>query len=759
MTRRARLAAWLALGSAAACVWPATLREVDAERLTAEAELQLGPDPGTALLLALAAHERAPAARTRTVLRAALDRLHELRTLGPFDPPPLAVAWAGDQLLTGNGDGQIHRWTAPWQRAELLATEPTSIQSIAVAPSGTRMLTAGSGGWTDTTLWALPDARRLATLFGARAPRFTPDGRWIVALSTSGGALLFDGATGAERRQLEVPGQRIAAITSLAGGQIVTATDDGRVQFWDGETGALRGVQTGGRRRIVDLSASADLPRIAARTATGELLLFDLRTAAPALLRSAHGAIAAARFVGAEPQLATTVDPGDGAPAVTLWALDPEPVERLLVARAQGLGDPTDPRCLPIAVAGAGLALRGFEPPRLLAELHGHAGACVAVAVDDELRHAASIGADATLRIWSLRPAAALSAGLAAAPAPLATASAGALLAVDGRQHELRLFDLAGEPAPRLFFGHDDEVVALAIDPQRRWLASAGETPGATLWELASGLREQEFEGHLDRVTALAFAPDGACLASASFDRSIRLWNPADGSELRALEGHAGAVLAIAFAPDGMRLASGGRDGAVRIWHVATGAEQQVVVGHRGPVTHLAWSPDGRLLASAGDDHRIRVVDPADGSLRATFTAHRAPFTALAFAGASRLFAGAADGARIWDVASGAEHRAFRAPLSATAAAIDAPAQLAATATEDGEVQVWEVASGALHERIPGPRAPVRWLAFVGPAMDLCGRDEAGTLWRWPADVVAAARERVPRTPNAAERRRHRLDR
>jgi WD40 repeat protein len=70
----------------------------------------------------------------------------------------------------------------------------------------------------------------------------------------------------------------------------------------------------------------------------------------------------------------------------------------------------------------------------------------------------------------------------------------------------------------------DQDVNALAISPDGRWLASGHYSGEVCLWELASlqPIRTNRF--HRVGVLGLAFSHDGAFLASSGNDQLIHLW-------------------------------------------------------------------------------------------------------------------------------------------------------------------------------------------------------------------------------------------
>ena len=77
------------------------------------------------------------------------------------------------------------------------------------------------------------------------------------------------------------------------------------------------------------------------------------------------------------------------------------------------------------------------------------------------------------------------------------------------------------------------------------------------------GEKVLEWPAHDGAVLALALSPDGKTIASGGEDRNIRLWRLADGSLLHTLEGHSWSVLDLCFESDGSVLVSAGRDETV----------------------------------------------------------------------------------------------------------------------------------------------------------------------------------------------------
>ncbi len=266
--------------------------------------------------------------------------------------------------------------------------------------------------------------------------------------------------------------------------------------------------------------------------------------------------------------------------------------------------------------------------------------------------------------------------------------------------------------------GHVAPLNAVAISPDGRTLASAGEDRVVKVWDLIDGRVLREFATHTEPVWGLAFSPDGNALATGSRDGTIVLWDLRGGTQNRPPYRHSRSPSRIQFSPDGKTLAAGGDTGTVRVWDVAGGQERSPLSGHSGAVRCVAFSPDGARLASGGEDRSVRLHDMVNGGSR-KFAAPAA-VNQVAFSSDGRTLAAVGDApesaVRLWDLETGAETTWKGHTGHVHGLAFSPAGSLVATCAEDGTVRLWDrnAASPAVRTIGPGPfGGGVRAVAFT----------------------------------------------
>ncbi len=118
--------------------------------------------------------------------------------------------------------------------------------------------------------------------------------------------------------------------------------------------------------------------------------------------------------------------------------------------------------------------------------------------------------------------------------------------------------------------GHMGYIDDLAFSADGGTLISVGYTrdhKGEVLfWDVANRQEKDRFKGILKGVTGMALSPDGRILATAGDDGIIHLWDISERTQLQELQSQTGRLKPEAFSPNGKMLATDSRDGTVRIW-------------------------------------------------------------------------------------------------------------------------------------------------------------------------------------------------
>ena len=385
-------------------------------------------------------------------------------------------------------------------------------------------------------------------------------------------------------------------------------------------------------------------------------------------------------------------------------------------------------------------------------------------------------------RVWSidakgtLKPEASLP-PLDSPISVLAVSSNGKVLVLGGRKGECVAWDVVGNTILRKWMATGGEpLMALAIAPDGKTMASAGNTEPVRIWELGRDAAVGDLLG-ASGTTVLAFAPNEAAgwwLAAASVDGTVRLFDR-QRREVRALAGHAGPIHGLSASPDGSLLASAGEDDGVCVWNAATGVKRMLLRGHERPVRGVGFAPDGRTLHSTGDDGQLKTWDLTAEPEGTTFRGLPAAITSLATRpdtpdygaayadGSVELFAKRGSPPRrfpaqgrtpltllrfpetgpplgvelagrsvaVWEFGD-APRAAFRTEIAGTAADLNAYSNTLAIGDDRGHITVYSLADRTVQSSFhTGLAAPMRHLAFSDNGRWLAAQtaDHAIGIW------------------------------
>ena len=194
----------------------------------------------------------------------------------------------------------------------------------------------------------------------------------------------------------------------------------------------------------------------------------------------------------------------------------------------------------------------------------------------------------------------------------------GHTIAAGGQDRLVHLWNLREEePLHRSLNAHKTWLSSLAFHPSTPHLFTADyqgviycwayleEKSTKPIWTIPNADR--------DNVRALAVTPDGKYLISAGDDTVIKLWHTDSGKAVTSLEGHRDCIFSLAISPDGKHLVSGDLLGTIRQWNLADGLKfvraldasllhtrEERFLADVGGVRSLAFNTEGTLLAAGG---------------------------------------------------------------------------------------------------------------------------------------------------------------
>jgi mono/diheme cytochrome c family protein len=220
----------------------------------------------------------------------------------------------------------------------------------------------------------------------------------------------------------------------------------------------------------------------------------------------------------------------------------------------------------------------------------------------------------------------------------------------------------------------DDEVIALALSPDGKKLASGGCDRLVRVWDISGGIQsaklEHSIENHADWVFGVAFSPDGKHLGTASRDKTAKVWDLAAKESLLTFPDHQKDVYGVGFTPDGKTGFSVGHDNNVRYWQATDekkqiGKQVRTSGGHTKEIVKVAYHADPKnpLIATCSADMSVRLWNPVTGAALKTLGGHSDWVYSVAISPNGQLIAGGAwnGEVRIWKVSDGNLAKSFNA--------------------------------------------------------------------------------------------------
>lgn len=271
-------------------------------------------------------------------------------------------------------------------------------------------------------------------------------------------------------------------------------------------------------------------------------------------------------------------------------------------------------------------------------------------------------------------------------------------------------------------------VYGLAFRPDSQMIAAAGVDGDTTLWAL-NGEMVYPIMAHETAAWGVAFSPDGKMVATTGADRTLKLWT-LKGNLVRTFSGHQSAVWRVAFSPNGQLLASASLDGTVKVWRL-DGSLVNTFDAHKGGVWTVAFSPNGEFLLSGGADKTLRLWK-LDGTVVRNFDGHTDDVISAGFSpdGQTVVSSSADRTIRLWAL-NGTLLKILRGHTTVIRDVTFSPSgDVVVSASDDSTVRFWRVKQ-KLFKRLYGHNETVKGLAFSPDSQIIASASgKALNLWR-----------------------------
>jgi len=504
-----------------------------------------------------------------------------------------ALAWSpdGSKVALGTqGQGVVQILNAADGSVFTTMTGHTAaVRSVAFSPDGTHLVS----GSVDKTVrvWNVANGSLLQTFKShtdqVTAVAFSADNRTIASASLDGTVKLWDSVAGTQLQSLVTGVPNFSVAFSPSGSVLATGSQDAQTRIWNVATGSLLHSSVLGpvATPIASLLYSPDGSQL---LAAGQLLEFTFYNSSDlSQVRSLpleH--TAAVTTVGVTPDGAHVVSVAEDDGHLHVWNRT-SGVSELAIAN-DAAGGVSLHNYFALAMSPDSKAFATTDQASLLR---------IRRISDGSITLEKNIGTQSDAIAWS-RDGQRLFHGISASNG-IAIRSV-----VDG--------SLVGT-----LLGHTDQILALAVSPDGRLLASSSMDQTIKIWRLSDSKLLSTFTGHTDWVDSVAFSPDSSKLLSGSYDSSAILWNVADGTILHTFPSDA-AVTSVAIAPDGLTVATASQK-HLRLWSLSddsllndyTDEVNFTIHPLTNASTMLTYSPDNvNIIYSRLDATVVVVANP-----------------------------------------------------------------------------------------------------------------------------------------------------
>ncbi|ORX56688.1 WD40 repeat-like protein [Piromyces finnis] len=188
------------------------------------------------------------------------------------------------------------------------------------------------------------------------------------------------------------------------------------------------------------------------------------------------------------------------------------------------------------------------------------------------------------------------------------SASTEVVLATAGYDHTIRFWEALSGICLRTVQHPDSQVNRLAISPDKRYLAAAGN-PHVRLYEVQTNNPNPvvNFDGHTGNVTAIAYQSAGRWIVTGSEDGTIKIWDVRAPGVQRDYELKV-PVNDVIIHPNQGELVSCDQSGSIKVWDLSENlCTHELLPEEDVPARSVSMAADGSMLICSNNKGNFYV--------------------------------------------------------------------------------------------------------------------------------------------------------
>lgn len=185
----------------------------------------------------------------------------------------------------------------------------------------------------------------------------------------------------------------------------------------------------------------------------------------------------------------------------------------------------------------------------------------------------------------------------------------GQLLVAGCEDSVVRLFDVSGKVALRMFKGHTKAVHVTDFTADRYQILTGSDDYTCRLWDIPNATQLNTYQEHTDYVRCGVMSKLNSNLfITGSYDHTVKLFDARTDKGVLTMD-HGQPVESLLLYPsEGLLVSAGGR--YVKVWDLLKGGQPLVSLrNHHKTVTCVCLSSNGERLLSASLDRHVKVYN------------------------------------------------------------------------------------------------------------------------------------------------------